>query len=202
MSDTANVSEFDKKWEAFEKDCMDCNACGLCDGITHKVIYRGSRKAPLMVVGEAPGANEDEKGLPFVGRSGQLLQHLLMSLGFEEEDYHICNICKCRPPENRRPLPEEIAACKKLLAKQFALVNPKVILLCGSTAYEGFFNVKPVMKNVRGQFIEKNGYLIMTTYHPAFALRDPKNKIPMYEDISLVRSKLAEMGLMEPLENS
>ena len=191
-------SEFDAKWTEFEDRCRNCTGCGLKDTVTNVVIYRGSRKAPLMIVGEAPGADEDRIGQPFVGRSGKLLQSLIEAYGFAETDYHICNICKCRPPENRRPTPSEIAACKKNLATQFLLVQPKVVLLCGSTAYEGFFGDKPVMKDVRGKFIEKNGYFIMTTYHPAFALRNPANKMPIFEDMGKVRDKLTELGLMEP----
>jgi len=191
-------SEFDAKWAEFEKMCLDCHGCGLKDTVTNVVIYRGARRAPLMIVGEAPGAEEDKEGRPFVGRSGRLLQSLIEAYGFTENDYHICNICKCRPPENRRPEVSEIAACKKNLAVQFRLVQPKVILLCGSTAYEGFFGSKPVMKEVRGQFIEKNGYYIMTTYHPAFALRNPANKLPIFEDMGKVRDKLTELGLMDP----
>lgn len=193
-------SEFDAKWKEFEDKCLSCKGCGLKDTVTNVVIYRGSRQAPLMIVGEAPGAEEDAMGKPFVGRSGRLLQNLIDSYGFSEEDYHICNICKCRPPENRRPTPSEIAACKKNLAVQFRLVQPKVVLLCGSTAYEGFFGEKPVMKEVRGKFIEKNGFYIMTTYHPAFALRNPANKVPIFEDMGKVRDKLAELGLMEPFK--
>ena len=187
-------------WEEFEHKCRVCHNCDLRGGAHNVVIYRGGRNAPLMIVGEAPGEQEDIKGLPFVGRSGQLLQNLLASYGFTDEDYHICNIAKCRPPENRRPTPAEIKACKPLLAMQFTLVRPKVILLCGSTAYEGFFGTKPSMKDVRGHMIEKNGYYIMTTYHPAYALRNPKNKLPIYEDMGAVRNKLTEIGAMPPLE--
>lgn len=194
-------AEFNSSWEKFESDCRSCRDCGLCETVTNVVIYRGARQAPLMVIGEAPGANEDMQGKPFVGRSGQLLQSLLQSYGFDDTTYHICNICKCRPPENRRPTPSEIAACKRHLAAQFRLVRPKVILLCGSTAYEAFFGKKPIMKNVRGIFEEKNGYYIMTTFHPAYALRDPKNKIPMYDDLGKVRAKLEELGLVGKLED-
>ena len=190
------MADFEKMWEDFEYICSNCTACGLRSSAKNVVIYRGSRTAPLMIVGEAPGAEEDEEGKPFVGRSGKLLQNLLEAYGFEEKDYHICNICKCRPPDNRRPDPSEIAACKKHLAIQFSLVRPKVILLCGSTAYEGFFGEKPVMKDVRGRFIEKKGYYIMTTYHPAFALRNPSAKIPIYEDVGKVLDKLLELGLI------
>ena len=170
--------EFNAKWEEFESACKACSRCGLRQNATNTVIYRGGRRAPLMIVGEAPGANEDIEG----------------------QDYHICNICKCRPPQNRRPEPSEITSCKKLLAMQFRLVRPKVILLCGSTAYEGFFGQKVKMGDVRGKFIENNGYYIMTTYHPAYALRDPKQKIPIYEDVGKVRAKLEELGVLPPLE--
>ena len=190
------MADIEAKWAEFENMCRNCRECGLRDGAANVVIYRGAKEAPLMIVGEAPGAEEDAAGKPFVGRSGRLLQSLIDAYGFDGSDYHICNICKCRPPENRRPEPSEIAACKRNLAMQFMLVRPKVILLCGSTAYEGFFGTKPVMKDVRGKFIEKNGYLIMTTYHPAFALRNPANKMPIYEDMGKMRAKLEELGLI------
>lgn len=191
------MDDFEAKWSEFEEECKSCEDCELCKGRTNVVIYRGGKTAPLMIIGEAPGESEDLEGQPFVGRSGKLLQHLIKSFGIKDEDYHICNICKCRPPQNRRPLPSEIKACKKHLAKQFRLVNPKIILLCGSTAYEGFFNEKPLMGDVRGVFTEKNGYEIMTTYHPAYALRNPKMKIPMMEDFTKVYNRLVERGLIE-----
>ena len=193
------MEDFETKWAEFEAECRGCRECGLCENRTNVVIYRGNKRAPLMVIGEAPGASEDEQGLPFVGRSGQLLQYLLGTYGLTDKDYHICNICKCRPPENRRPETSEIKACKKHLGKQFLLVKPKVVLLCGSTAYEAFFNVKPTMSEVRGRFINKNGYEIMTTYHPAFALRNPKMKVPMLEDMKKVVDKLTEMQLIDPV---
>ena len=168
------MEDFDAKWSVFENRCRTCSKCGLREGAQHVVIYRGGRTAPLMIVGEAPGEQEDIKGIPFCGRSGQLLQNLLASYGFGDEDYHICNIAKCRPPQNRRPTAEEIKACKPLLAEQF-------------------------MHDVRGRFIEKNGYYIMTTYHPAYALRNPKNKMPIYEDMGKVRAKLEEIGALPPL---
>jgi len=186
-------------WKKFEEECENCRACPLWEGRNNIVVYRGAKEAPLMIIGEAPGENEDLQGKPFVGRSGALLQNLLATYGFTDNDYHICNICKCRPPNNRRPTPDEIKACKTHLAKQFRMVKPKVILLCGSTAYEGFFGNKPVMKEVRGTVIEKNGFYIITTYHPAYALRNPKNKIPIYDDMGKVRQLLTDLNLMPPL---
>jgi DNA polymerase len=196
MADT----DIKAQWKSFEDSCRNCRACGLASTRTNVVISRGAKNAPLMLIGEAPGHDEDIKGLPFVGRSGQLLQNLLAAYGFREKDYHICNIVKCRPPENRRPEPSEIAACKKLLAQQFALVKPKVIVLLGSTAYEAFYGDKPVMRDVRGAFTERKGDYIMTTFHPAFALRNEKMKIPIYEDMGKVRAKLEELGLIEALD--
>ena len=108
--------DLNREWEEFERSCRKCNACDLRKNAKNVVIYRGSRRAPLMIVGEGPGREEDEKGLPFVGQSGKLLQNLLGLYGFRSKDYHICNIVKCHPPENRRPEPYEISACKKLLA--------------------------------------------------------------------------------------
>ena len=192
-------AEFDARWRAFEEKCRQCKACALRENATNTVIYRGSRTAPLMIIGEAPGAEEDAVGQPFVGKSGQLLQNLLVAFDIDEKMYHICNIVKCRPPENRRPEREEAAACKKLLAEQFYLVRPKIIVLSGSTAYEAFYDKKPVMRDVRGKWDERNGYYIMTTYHPAYALRNEGMKIPLYEDIAKVRAKMEEIGVVPPL---
>lgn len=188
-----------ENWNAFIEECRACNACPLRSGARNVVVYRGGLNAPLMVIGEGPGEQEDIKGLPFVGPSGMLLQNLLAAYGLDGTNSHICNIVKCRPPQNRRPDPSEIRMCKRLLAQQFRLVQPKVILLCGSVAYEAFFGVKPVMREIRGQFIEKNGYYIMTTFHPAFALRNPQGKIPMYEDMGKVRKMLEKLGELPPL---
>ncbi|MBO4636184.1 MAG: uracil-DNA glycosylase [Clostridiales bacterium] len=188
-------------WQRFIDTCKNCNACGLRQYAKNVVVYRGGLNAPLMVIGEGPGEQEDIKGLPFVGPSGMLLQNLLASYGLEGNNSHICNIVKCRPPNNRRPEPSEIRTCKQHLAAQFRLVRPKVILLCGSVAYEAFFGVKPVMREIRGVFIEKNGYYIMTTFHPAFALRNPQAKIPLYEDVGKVRELLEKLGELPPLEN-
>ncbi len=191
--------EFLERWKAFEEECKACSRCPLRASASKTVIYRGCKKAPLMIIGEGPGNVEDKTGIPFVGPSGYLLQNALTAWGFRDRDFHICNIVKCHPPENRRPEPSEISQCKRLLATQFRLVEPRVILLCGSTAYEAFYGERPVMRDVRGRFDEKKGYYIMTTYHPAALLRNDRLKIPMFEDLGKVRSKLSELGLMEPL---
>ncbi|MBO4408480.1 MAG: uracil-DNA glycosylase [Clostridiales bacterium] len=190
-----------EKWKGFEDKVRSCTACGLCQTKSNYVIYRGAVSAPLMIVGEAPGVDEDREGKPFVGLSGKLLQNALDALGFSKGDYHICNICKCHPPQNRRPTTEEIKTCKQHFAEQFRIVRPKVILLMGSTAYEAFYGSKPVMHDVRGIFDERNGYYIMTTFHPAYALRNPKGKLPIFEDLIKVRQKLVELGLKKEVKN-
>ena len=172
-------------WNDFVKQCESCQACPLGATRTNVVIYRGSVVAPIMFVGEGPGATEDEQGLPFVGQAGRLLQLLLDAQGFSTENYHIANVVKCRPPENRVPTEQEAAACKKLLGTQILICKPKIIVLLGKTAYTLFTGDKNAkMTQIRGAFIEKNGYFIMTTYHPAYALRNPANKMPIYEDMS------------------
>lgn len=190
-----DMEEFDKGWELFEENCRNCNACGLRSGATNVVVYRGSKTAPLMIIGEGPGEQEDIQGKPFVGKSGQHLQHLINALGFSIRHYHICNIVKCRPPQNRKPDASEMAACKKLLAQQFKLVRPKVILLCGMVAHNAFFGEGGRMEDVRGHFVEKNGYLIMTTYHPAYVLRSPDKRVAFYEDVEKVKNKMIELNL-------
>jgi len=187
-------------WKDFMNECENCQACDLAKTRKNVVVYRGAVEAPLMLIGEGPGANEDEEGLPFVGQAGRLLSLLLDAYDLEAKDYHICNVVKCRPPENRVPTIDEAHACKPLLAKQIRFAKPKVIVLLGKTAYTFFTgdNITPISK-VRGQFIEKNGYYIMPTFHPAYILRNNNERVTLWRDIGLVRNKLSELGLVEPL---
>ena len=187
-------------WNDFVKQCESCQACPLGATRTNVVIYRGSVVAPIMFVGEGPGATEDEQGLPFVGQAGRLLQLLLDAQGFSTENYHIANVVKCCPPENRVPTEQEAAACKKLLGTQILICKPKIIVLLGKTAYTLFTGDKNAkMTQIRGAFIEKNGYLIMPTFHPAYILRNNNERIKLWKDIEQVRRKAEEMGLMERL---
>ena len=187
-------------WNDFVKQCESCQACPLGATRTNVVIYRGSVVAPIMFVGEGPGATEDEQGLPFVGQAGRLLQLLLDAQGFSTENYHIANVVKCRPPENRVPTEQEAAACKKLLGTQILICKPKIIVLLGKTAYTLFTGDKNAkMTQIRGAFIEKNGYLIMPTFHPAYILRNNNERIKLWKDIEQVRRKAEKMGLMERL---
>jgi uracil-DNA glycosylase len=179
--------------------CSSCHRCELGQSRTNAVIGRGNPSANLMIIGEGPGQNEDEQGLPFVGRSGQLLEKILESVHFNsEKDVYICNIVKCRPPDNRTPTPHESEACKPYLLEQIRIVNPKIILLTGATAVRGLTGDKRGITKIRGQWIEWQGYLCMPIFHPAYLLRNPSKepnspKWLMWKDIQAVRAKLTEL---------
>ncbi|MCT7950761.1 uracil-DNA glycosylase [Ancylothrix sp. C2] len=181
------------------KHCNECYRCELGASRTHAVVGRGNLQANLMIIGEAPGQHEDETGLPFVGRSGQLLEKILASVGFNsEQDIYICNINKCRPPENRVPTPQEIAACKPYLLEQIRLVDPKVILLTGATSVKALTGNKSAISKIRGTWIEWEGRLCMPIFHPSYLLRNPSQekgspKWLMWQDIQAVRAKLDEL---------
>lgn len=198
------IGEYMKiSWNDFVEECRNCQACPLSKTRKNVVIYRGSVVAPIMFVGEGPGANEDEQGLPFVGQAGQLLQLLLDAQGFSMEDFHIANVVKCRPPENRVPTEAEAKTCKVLLGKQILISKPKIIVLLGKTAYTLFTGDKMAkMTEIRGKFFEKNGYYILPTFHPAYILRNNNERIKLWKDIALVREKAEELGLMKPLPSA
>ncbi|MTJ09524.1 uracil-DNA glycosylase family protein [Anabaena sp. UHCC 0204] len=185
--------------EDLGKHCNICQRCALAQNRTHAVVGRGNLQAEIMIIGEAPGKNEDETGLPFVGRSGQLLENILASVKLStEKDIYIANICKCRPPENRVPSTEEAAACKPYLFEQIRLVDPKIILLTGATSVKGVIGDKRPITKIRGQWIEWEGRLCMPIFHPSYLLRNPsreqgKPKWLMWQDIQAVRSKFDEL---------
>lgn len=181
--------------EPLTQHCNNCHRCDLGTTRTHAVVGRGNPKAPIMIIGEAPGQNEDETGLPFVGKAGQLLEKILASVNLNtEQDIYICNINKCRPPSNRVPTPEEIAACKPYLLEQIRLVNPKIILLTGATAVKGLTGDKRGITKIRGTWMEWEGRLCMPIFHPAYLLRNASRergspKWLMWQDIQEVRAK-------------
>ncbi len=187
------------RWQAFVHRCQTCKACPLAVSRKHVVVWRGGINAPLMILGEGPGAEEDRLGKPFVGRSGQLLDLLLSIFEFTEDDYHIANIVKCRPPGNRVPTPEEAAYCQPLLSEQLRLVRPKVYLLMGATAYRYFTGEDNAISRVRGRWIVSNNCYILPTFHPAYILRDPRKKTLMWQDFAMLREKMEELLLMPPL---
>lgn len=178
--------------------CNTCQRCGLAATRTHAVVGRGNPQAPVMIIGEGPGQNEDEQGLPFVGRSGALLEKILASVNFStERDVYICNVVKCRPPQNRNPNPDEIQACKPYLLEQIRLVDPKIILLTGAVAVKSVLGEKRGITKIRGQWFEFENRLCMPIFHPAYLLRNPsrekgKPKWLMWQDMQAVRDRLAE----------
>ena len=165
-----------------------CMKCSLGATRTKFVFGVGSPRATLMLIGEAPGADEDLQGEPFVGRAGQLLNKILEAIGFKREDVYICNILKCRPPGNRKPLPEESELCLPYLKKQIALVKPEVILCLGLTAAETLLRTTEGLGKLRGRVLEFEGVPVMVTYHPAALLRNPNWKRPTWEDVQAVRT--------------
>ncbi|HEY9880504.1 MAG TPA: uracil-DNA glycosylase [Leptolyngbyaceae cyanobacterium] len=185
--------------EALGEHCRRCYRCDLGQTRTHAVVSRGNPAAHIMIVGEGPGEQEDEQGLPFVGRSGQLLEKILEAVRLDSEnDVYICNIVKCRPPNNRVPTTDESDACRGYLMEQIRMVDPKIILLTGATAVKGITGIKQGITKIRGQWIEWEGRLCMPIFHPAYLLRNPSRekgspKWLMWQDIQTVRTKLDEL---------
>jgi len=172
-----------------ELDGMICTCMKCPLGATrNKFVFGvGSPHATLMLVGEAPGADEDAQGEPFVGRAGQLLNKILEAIHFKREDVYICNILKCRPPGNRKPAPEEIESCVPYLRKQIELIRPRVLLCLGLTAAENLLQTSESLANLRGRVLRYEGIPLMVTYHPAALLRNPNWKRPTWEDVQAVR---------------
>lgn len=184
--------------EQIGEHCNRCHRCELGNSRTHAVIGRGNPQASILIVGEAPGQNEDETGLPFVGRSGKLLDKILESVELSAEtDVFIANVIKCRPPKNRHPTAKEIEACKPYLLEQIRILDPKIILLTGATALKGLLSDKRPISKIRGQWIEWEGRLCMPIFHPSYLLRNPSRepdtpKWFMWQDMQAIKAKLDE----------
>jgi len=172
----------------------DCQRCTLCEKRTQVVNSVGNPTADLMFVGEAPGADEDAKGEPFVGRAGQLLNKIIEAIGMKREEVFIGNINRCRPPQNRQPLPAEAAVCKPFLIREIAIVRPKVIVVLGNTACQNLLETKAGITKLRGEFQDYYGVKVMPTFHPAYLLRDPSKKRETWEDMKKVRDYLNNLG--------
>ena len=177
-------------WEELTKTISTCRKCALADNRTNVVVGRGNVNAPVLFVGEGPGANEDAQGQPFVGQAGRLLDMALESTGFEKEDFYIANVVKCRPPQNRNPMPQECEACLPFLRELFKLIRPKIIVCLGSVASTTMIGKDAKITSVRGTWIERGGVLFTGTYHPAALLRDPSKKIVMWKDLKTIWQKL------------
>jgi len=179
--------------ETFEEiwaDVGDCTRCPLHQERTNIVHTDGNRKARLMFVGEAPGADEDAQARPFVGRAGQLLTKIIEAIGLKREEVLIGNVNRCRPPSNRTPTPEEASMCKPFLLREIAVVQPEVIVVLGNTAMRNLLDIKQGITRVRGQFQDYHGVKVMPTFHPAYLLRDPSKKKETWEDLKKVRDYL------------
>jgi DNA polymerase len=180
-------------WETLINDCKNCTRCQLGDKRTNIVIGRGNVNAPLMLVGEGPGEQEDRQGIPFVGPAGKLLDLLLDALLIEKDKYYIANIVKCRPPGNRVPLDEEAEKCLPYLRSQVLLVKPKILVCLGATAMKYIIDRNAKITQIRGNWIERKGFSIMPTFHPAALLRDESKKILMWKDLKKVKQRLDEI---------
>jgi len=176
------------------RDIGDCTRCGLCEGRTQVVNTYGNHKARLMFVGEAPGADEDAQGRPFVGRAGQLLTKIIEAIGLKREDVLIGNVNRCRPPGNRQPTLEEAAICRPFLFREIAAVQPEVIVVMGNTALQNLLEIRGGITRVRGTFRDFRGIKVMPTFHPAYLLRDPSKKRETWEDLKKVRDYLDNLA--------
>ncbi len=175
-----------------EREALACTACRLSSGRTKVVFGVGAADARLMFIGEGPGRDEDLQGEPFVGRAGRLLDRIIDAMGLRREQVYIANTVKCRPPDNRNPEPDELAACRHFLMRQIAVVRPTVIVLLGRVAAQALLDTRAPLGKLRGRFHDWHGIDVMCTYHPAYLLRNPADKRKTWEDIQLVMRRLQE----------
>lgn len=184
--------------EAIREDIGDCTRCPLAYAGRRKIVFAdGDPNARLMFVGEGPGADEDTQGLPFVGKAGQLLNNMIGAMGLKREQVYIANIVKCRPPANRVPEPVEANTCSQFLLRQIDVVQPEVIVALGSTAATYLLGVKQSLSGLRGRWHSCRGAKVAVTYHPAFLLRDPRQKGEAWKDLQMV---MGELGLKAPVK--
>ena len=176
--------------DALKKEVSGCKSCGLHKTRLNVVFGAGDPKARLMFIGEAPGHEEDIQGLPFVGRAGQLLTKIIEAMGYKREDVYIANILKCRPPDNRAPLPTEILACADNVKRQVEAIRPKVICTLGKFASQTLLKTETPITALRGKFCEYNGIKVMPTFHPAYLLRNPQDKKLVWEDMQKIKREL------------
>ncbi len=181
--------------ESLRAEIGDCTRCPLAYAGRHTIVFAdGDPNAKLMFVGEGPGADEDASGLPFVGKAGQLLNNMIAAMGLQREQVYIANIVKCRPPANRVPEPLEANTCSQFLVRQIDIVRPQVIVALGSTAATYLLGVKQSLSSLRGRWHSTRGAKLVVTYHPAFLLRDPRQKGEAWKDLQMV---MAELGLKQ-----
>ena len=171
----------------------DCRRCRLCEKRTHLVFGVGDARARLMFVGEGPGYEEDRQGLPFVGKAGQLLNRIIRAMGIAREQVYIANVVKCRPPENRTPLPDEAATCSPFLLRQISIIRPQVLCALGGAAVQTLLQTSAPVSRLRGEFRSlPDGTRVMPTFHPAYLLRNPEKKKEVWEDMKKVMEFLVQ----------
>ncbi len=177
-------------WEKLRKECESCTACELCKTRTNCVFGTGNKSADVLFVGEAPGDNEDKTGVPFVGRAGKLLDQFLFAVDIPREKVYIANILKCRPPNNRDPLPAEENACIDFLRRQVKLIEPKIIVCLGRIAASRLISPDYKITREHGQFVKKGSFTMTAIYHPAFLLRNPAKKAEMLMDMKAIKAHI------------
>ncbi len=175
--------------DLYNQSICNCQKCPLSQTRQNFVFGVGNPKADIVFIGEAPGKQEDLQGVPFVGRAGKLLDKILAAIELTRNDVYICNVLKCRPPNNRDPLPGEVDLCEPYLKTQLSLINPKLIVALGRIAACTILRTKEPLKNLRNQIFQYEGVDLLVTYHPAALLRNPNFKIPALEDFQLIRDK-------------
>jgi DNA polymerase len=196
---TVPVGEQFASLDALREVACSCQKCPLAPTRTNVVVERGDRNAKILIIGEAPGEQEDLSGLPFVGKSGQLLDKILESVGFDtSKDVYICNTVKCRPPNNRVPTEVETTTCKPYLLEQIRLVDPKIILLTGATSLKSILGEKLGITKVRGKWYEWEGRLVMPIFHPSYLLRNQSReqgspKWLTWQDVKAIKAKYLEI---------
>jgi uracil-DNA glycosylase len=176
--------------ESIQTDIGDCRRCKLAQHRTRIVFGEGSPCARLMFVGEAPGFDEDQQGMPFVGKAGQLLSRIIQAINLTRDQVYICNVIKCRPPGNRNPEPDEILACSPFLNRQIASIQPEFICALGTFAAQTLLKTTQPISRLRGQFYEYNGIRLLPTFHPSYLLRSPDKKREVWEDMKLLMNEM------------
>jgi DNA polymerase len=173
--------------EILKNKALGCQECRLRETCKQVVFSTGRANAKIIFVGEGPGSDEDEQGIPFVGRAGQLLNQILTAAEFQREEVYITNVVKCRPPGNRLPNPDEVKVCRSYLEAEIRIIKPQIIVCLGAMATQTVVDPKARISQLRGKWLQKNGIRIMPTYHPAALLRNPNYKRPVWEDFKLIR---------------
>ena len=180
--------------EEIREEIGDCKRCKLHRGRRNIVFGVGNPEADLMFVGEAPGADEDAQGIPFVGRAGQLLTRIIKAIGLQREQVYIANILKCRPPGNRDPERDEVESCEGFLFQQIQTIDPMLVVALGRYAAQTLLQTKTAISRIRGKFYPYRGGLLIPTFHPSYLLRNPSAKRQVWEDMKAIRAKLTELG--------